>query len=216
MQTANCVVAGLDGKTQSYFELSGVLAELKHQDYLLVRDPFRFVIKHGPWQIGSTIVLSEAIGKAGLFDTSLRISEDLDLMARVAIRGPFGVIREPLVNIYRRDEPIECLTQHARNHPLQARESDERLYQKLARIEGLKPAHRKALHALMAANRRAMGNLLLAGGKPVEARDYYKRALSMDHSMRSLGKYVLSLPRAMSKGQIPPLDSSTARGGKAG
>src|SRR5208337_1819082 len=118
----------------------------------------------------ATIIRADAITRAGLFDTSLRISEDLDLMARVALQGPFGMIREPLASIYRRDEAIECLTNLARNNPVQARESDERIYEKLAGIEGLKYPERKALNEIMSANRRAMGNLLLKDGRIIEAR----------------------------------------------
>jgi glycosyltransferase involved in cell wall biosynthesis len=192
MQTTDCRFIGLDGQTSSYFEMNGTLADFNGQDYLVSQDPFSFVVKHAPWQLGSTLIRRDAINKAGLFNTSLRISEDLDLMARVALQGPFGLIREALVNVYRREETIECLTLQANNHPLQARESDERLYQKLARIETLNPKQRRTLIALMSANRRAMGNLLLKNGKITEARDCYKRAFSMDHSVKSLGRYVLS------------------------
>ena len=122
MQTSDCLFIGLDGQTKSYFEINESLAEFKGQDYLYFREPFRFIIKHGPWQVGSTIIRREAMDKAGLFDTSLPVSHDLDLMARLALHGAFGMIREVLVNIYRREENIECLTQQAKNDPLQHRE----------------------------------------------------------------------------------------------
>jgi tetratricopeptide (TPR) repeat protein len=159
---------------------------------LFLEEPFRFVVKHGPWQIGSTIILRDAITKAGLFDTSLKISEDFDLMARVALQGPFGMIREELVNIYRRDESIKCLTAQAKKNPIQARESNERIYEKLKRIETLKYRECKALNGLLSANRRAIGNLLLETGNIKGARDCYKRALFIDPSLASLGKYILS------------------------
>jgi glycosyltransferase involved in cell wall biosynthesis len=216
MQTADCLLVQLNGKTTRYFEISRALPEFKGEDYLFVREPFRFVIEHGPWQVGATIIRSDAIRSAGLFDTNLRISEDLDLMARVALQGPFGMVREALVYIYRREESTECLTQQAKNNPLQARESDELLYEKLARIEALKPRQRRALNAVMSANRRAIGNLLLKDGRMIEAKNCFKRALSMDHSMRSLGKYVLSLPGAVSRRRIPALDGEghLVKGGK--
>jgi glycosyltransferase involved in cell wall biosynthesis len=216
MQTTDCVFVGRDGESKSYFAMNGSLPHFKGKDYLVFEEPFRFVVEHGPWQVGATIIRSDAIKRAGLFDTGLRISEDLDLMARVALQGPFGMIRETLGTIYRREEPIECLTYQAIKHPLQARESDEQLYQKLARIETLKPRQRRVLNSIMGANRRAMGNFLFEEGRVAEARNCYKRAFWTDHSIRSLGKYVLSLPRGMSKGRIPPLDSSAARGGKVG
>jgi glycosyltransferase involved in cell wall biosynthesis len=192
MQTANCVFRGLNGERQTYFEMNGILRQFNGSGYILVKRPFRFVVEHGPWQVGATVFLSDALRKAGLFDTSLSISEDMDLMARVALLGSFGLIREALVNIYRRDEANGCLTGRARKNPVAARESDERIYLKLAEIEGLRHDERRALKKLTSANRRAIGNLLLKNGMRKEARDCYKRALSLDHSVRSLGRYLLS------------------------
>ncbi len=194
MQTCDCLFIGLDGQTQSYFEINGGLAEFKGRDYLCFREPFRFIVKHGPWQVGATIIRREAIDKAGLFDTSLKISEDFDVMARVALQGPFAMIKQALVKIYRREEEIECLTQHAKANLVQHRETDERMYEKLGQIKTLSRRERKALNEVMSANRRAIGNLLLKNGNVKEARECYRRALLIHPSIRSLGKYLLSLP----------------------
>ena len=216
MQTADCVFIGQDGRKNSYFEMNGAAAEFKGEDYLFVREPFSFVIRHGPWQVGSTVIRREAMRNAGLFDTSLTISEDLDLMARVALQGPFGMIREGLVHIYRREEAIECLTQQARDNPIKARESDDRIYEKLASIEELKYTQRKVLTEIMSANRRAIGNLLLKEGRVTESRNSYKRAFSMDHSIRSFGRYVLSWICAVAKSRVRALgvEDSGVRSGK--
>jgi glycosyltransferase involved in cell wall biosynthesis len=194
MQTSDCLFIGLDGQTRSYFEINGSLAEFKGGDHLIPAEPFSFIIKHGPWQVGSTIICAQAIKKAGLFDTSLKLSEDLDLMARVALQGPFALIKKALVHIHRRDESIESLTRQARQNPLQARESDERMYEKLKRIKALTRREHNTLNKVMSANRRAIGNLLMKNGQVKEAREFYRRALFIHPSMRSLGKYVLSLP----------------------
>jgi hypothetical protein len=112
-------------------------------------------------------------------------------MARLALQGAFGMMREVLVNVYHREETIECLTRQAGKDPLRARETDERMYEKLRRIGTLTYLERRALSQVMSANRRAMGNLLLKSGRRKEARDCYKRALLMHTSMRSLGKFLL-------------------------
>ncbi len=192
MQTTNCLFIGLNGKTQSYLDINGALSEFNGMDYLFLEDPFRFVVKHGPWQIGSTIILRDAITKVGLFDTSLKISEDFDLMARVALQGSFGVIREELVDIYRRDESIECLTAQAKKNPIQTRESEEKIYERLKESVAPKYKECKALDELLSANRRAIGNILLRAGRTKDARDCYKRALLIDPSIASIGKYILS------------------------
>ncbi|WP_262966593.1 glycosyltransferase family 2 protein [Methylobacter psychrophilus] len=193
MQTANCHFIGLDGRTQSYFEINGSLAEFNGRDYLFLENPFCFIVKHGPWQVGSTIIRRKAISGAGLFDTSLTLSEDFDLMARVALQGSFGMIREELVNIYRRKESTECLTNQVKENPIHARESDEKIYEKLKKIEILTNKEHKVLNGLLSTNRRSIGNLLLEKGKNSSARNSYKLAFFIDPSILSLGKYVLSL-----------------------
>lgn len=195
MLAADCLYTGLDREQSTYFQMNNVLPAFKGKDYLSVREPFRFVIEHGPWQVGATIFRSDAVKKAGLFDEDLRISEDFDFMARMALQGPLGLVREVLVNIYRRKETIPCLSEPARTAPLQARESDERMYEKLLRIEGLTGGQRNALTRIMSANKRAMGNLLLKDGKKREARERYRHAVLVHPSLRSLGKYILSFPR---------------------
>ncbi|MFI3123602.1 MAG: glycosyltransferase [Methylococcales bacterium] len=192
MQTANCLFIGLDGKTESYFQFNGALPEINGKDYLFLEEPFCFVIKHGPWQVGSTIIRRKAIIEAGLFDTKFTFSEDFDLMARVALQGAFGLINENLVNIYRRDELNDCLTNQIKKNRLKARKSDEMIFEKLKKIENLSDKECKALNRLLSANRRAIGNLLLEAGKITSARDSYKRAIFLDQSIASVGKYILS------------------------
>ena len=192
MQSANCLFTSLNGETETYFEINGSISAFKEKDYLLIANAFSFVISHGPWQLGSTIFRRDAATKAGLFDTTLTLSEDLDFMARVALEGPFGLIKDELVNIYRRCESTESLTGRAERDQLGARRSDERIYQKLKSVAGLGSTERKALNRLMSANQRAIGNLVLQAGNKTGARSYYKQALFIDPSFKSIAKYVLS------------------------
>lgn len=189
MQTTDCYTIGGE---RTYFEMNRVIGEFKGRDYLHLSDPFRFVVTHGPWQVGSTIFRRDAIIKAGLFDTSFDLNEDFELMARVALQGSFGLIRDVLMIMYRRNETIACLTNRVRTNPIQARESDEKIYEKLRSIRALKGKERKSLSRLMGMNRRAIGNLLLTKGNIAEARASYRRAYFFDRSARSLGKYFLS------------------------
>ncbi|MBL1264891.1 glycosyltransferase family 2 protein [Candidatus Methylomicrobium oryzae] len=194
MQTTDCYCCrtASEENKRTYFEMNRVIKEFKRQDYLLLTDPFRFVVMHGPWQVGSTIFYRDAIKKAGLFDTNLGLNEDFDLMARMALQGPFGVIRNALVVMYRRNETIACLTSQVKTHPIQARELYEKIYEKLRSIETLKGLEREAVSRLMGMNRRAIGNLLLMTGSVDEARESYRQAFFIDRSLRSLGKYFLS------------------------
>ena len=192
MQSANCLFTARNGDSQTYFEINNAIAAFRGMDYLFIERPFSFVVTHGPWQVGSTIFLRDAITKAGLFDTNIAISEDFDFMARVSLQGPFGMINKELVNIYRRNESTECLTNQAPKDPLGSRKSFERIYENLKLLQNLNYRERKALNRVISANKRAIGNLLLQAGNKRGARACYKRALSIDPSMRSIGKYILS------------------------
>jgi glycosyltransferase involved in cell wall biosynthesis len=192
MQATNCLFTALHGESRAYFDINGAMAAFRGKDYALIERPFCFVITHVPWHVSSTIVRRDAITKAGLFDPTLTLSGDLDLMARVSLQGPFGMIKDELVDLYRRGQSTECLTDQVRNDPLGARALDARIYQRLKLIQTLHYRERQALNRVIGANKRATGNLLLQTGHTNDARGCYKDALFIDPSIRSLGRYVLS------------------------
>jgi len=195
MQVADCLFLGLNGGQRTYFEMNGAAAKFKGANYIRPQKPFSFLIRHQPWPFVAAIIRREAILKAGLFDASLKISEDLDLMARVALQGPVGLLNQQLGTVYRRRETIESLTGFGKADPMWARESDERLYQKLAALRTLNRSDRRALNQVRSANQRAIGNLLWADGKSRESRNAYRTAVTIDPSVRSFGKYLLSFLR---------------------
>jgi glycosyltransferase involved in cell wall biosynthesis len=192
MQTSNCRFVGRTGQTTSYFEINKSLPKFRGRDYLYFSRPFCFVVKHGPWQLGATIIRREAIIRAGLFDPRLKISEDYDLMARVALLGPFGMIRESMMNVYRRDEPLAGLTEKAKRVPVESRKAEAGIMESLLGIKTLRLRERRALRRVLSANRRAIGNLLFEIGASKEARAYYLKSVLIEPSIASIGKYLLS------------------------
>ncbi len=193
MQSTDCAIYKGETRLNSYFEINGALPELRENPYLFIDRPFEYVVKHGPWQIGSTIVKRDAAVRAGLFDQTLRISEDYDFMARVAVQGSFGIIREELVNVHRRDESIVCLTQQAKENPIPARESDDRVFRKLLGIPTLSRRERNAVLQIMKENRSAIGNMHLKSGNIEDAREAFRKAIAIKPCARSISKYLLSL-----------------------
>lgn len=192
MQATNIIIMESSGEAHSNFFNNGTLLEFKGKDYLLFKEPFSLIVKHAAMAVGSLIILREAVIKAGLFDEGLTLCEDLDLTARVALQGPFGIIKKILVIAYRRNETTENLTKQVEGNPIGLREANEKIFEKLEQIEGLKYRECKALREVLSANRRAIGNLLLTNGKIREARNSYKRSIVFDPCISSIGKYVLS------------------------
>ncbi len=211
MQSTDCRLVELDGSSRTYFEINGTMRAFRGRDYLLVRDPFSFVVSHGPWQVGATIFRRDAVAKAGPYDTRFVLSEDFDFMARVALHGDFGLIRDELVDIYRRDETTRCLTDWVRKDWIGARKANEVVYEKLGATQPLRYAQRRALAAVIGNNRRAIGNLLMLAGDRAAARDSYRRAFVADRSWRSVARYAISyLPGAALAARWPSRSAASS------
>lgn len=192
MQVADALFLSPGSGPETYFEINGAREDLVDADYMLIERPFAFIVRHGPWQIGAAIFRRDAVTAAGCFDATITLSEDLDFMARVALRGAAGIVNKVLVDIFRREETTECLTKQAEHNPLHGRRLNEIVFKKLCALEGLRDKERRVARGILSANKRAIGNLLMDKGDIAGARSYYGQALSLDPSTRSIGKYLLS------------------------
>lgn len=191
MQTTNCSFIGREGVRDNYFAFNGSAAAFGNHARIVIRHPFRFIVEHGPWQVGSTIIRRDAIYRAGLFDERFRLSEDIHLMARVAMHGDFAMLRPELVRVFRRDEQTKSLTEQAKDDPILARQMNDLMYHDLEKLKGLRKRDRQSLRRVMSANQRAIGNLLDAKGNVRSAREYYRRACFTWPSAASIGRYAL-------------------------
>jgi glycosyltransferase involved in cell wall biosynthesis len=195
MQIADCRYSDQTGEKASYFEINGAVARFNATGYFRPKEPFAFILRHLSWQIGSTIIRRQAILKSGLFDVSIRISEDNDLIARVALHGPVGFLKDKLITAYRRTETIEHLSRIGKTDPIGTRRSVDKVYHKLQSLDALSQNERRAVKWQRSANYRAIGNLLLDEGKMREARNAYWMSAKIHPSAASIGKFALSLFR---------------------
>ena len=177
------------GRSHTHFE-NIILKRFGLATFVRVKRPFR-TIMNSHWFLQSMVVRREILLKAGLFDTTLTIAEDRDIMARVALEGEFGFNKEVLVEIYRRTEPIRNLA--SARGSMQARKCFEKVFENLRRDRSLKLMERLTLAKVRSANQRELGNLLLAQADARQARVAYKQALTAYPSLRSLIKYLVSL-----------------------
>lgn len=192
IQCTDCFIRSGNVQPARYFEINGTDRMLGGRSAVLLTEPFSFALEHTPWQIGSSVAASAAFHRAGGFDESLTISEDLDLIARLCALGSFRVIREPLVNVIRRDELTSSLSLSADRDQLRKRQTHDRIYNKLSGIESLTWRHRRVLRQVRSANQRAMGNLLRQGGNSDAASKAFWSAFCLAPSPRSLGKLILN------------------------
>jgi len=195
MQIADCRYSDQTGEKKSYFETNGTLKKFNGSDYLRPKEPFVFLLRHLSWQVGSVITRKDVIEKAGPFDPNFSIGEDQDFLARVALHGPVGLLKDKLMTAYRRSEPIENLSRVATANPICSRILHDGLYRKLESIKALNRNERRTMKWLRSANYRAMGNLFFADGKTQEARNAYWMAVKIYPSTSSIGRYILSFLR---------------------
>lgn len=89
----------------------------------------------------------------GGFDESLSMFEDLDLLARLALRGPFGVDSKPLFRVYRRGPAGQSLSERSAETPGHAAKSLSRVYSKLLACDALSPDMRRIVRRKLSAQR---------------------------------------------------------------
>ena len=169
-----------------------LLDKFKGSSCIILERPFYTVIKYHPWAVQSAMMRRDVLLSTGLFNTGLTIAEDLDLMARMALKGPFKICNKVLVHIYRREESIENLTAHVVNEGVFTLENNAFIYKNLRNVELLTFREKTILASALSANRRSLANLMLKSGKKVEARSYYKEALYIYPSIKSGIKYLCS------------------------
>jgi glycosyltransferase involved in cell wall biosynthesis len=170
---------------------STILKRFGGRTFVRIKRPFRAIMNHSHWFLQSMVVRRDVLLRTGLFDTTLTIAEDLDVVARLALEGEFGFNKEVLVKVYRRTEPISNLA--SARGSMQACKFFEKVFENLCRDRRLRFVERLTLAKVSSANQRQLGNLLLAQADTRQARAFYKQALTAYPSLRSLIKYLVSL-----------------------
>ena len=182
-----------NGKKENHFLETKLLPKFKKKSNILLERPFYIITKHLPWLMPSVIMRRDILLNTGLFNTHLTIAEDLDLIARMALKGPFGISRKILVHVYRREESIVNLAAQAVNEGIYSCQSFGTVYKNLKNSNLLTFWEKVILAKALSSNRRALANMLLKIGKQSQARYYYKKALFIYPSHKSLIKYLSSL-----------------------
>jgi glycosyltransferase involved in cell wall biosynthesis len=183
----------LDGRTIEAFRHNNLIAEFRGNDELLIERPLHHVIKYRLTALQPTIVHHRTLLKAGLFDHSLSIAEDYDVICRMALMGPFRISRTALASIYRRRESTENLTSQLSQKGIYSFESFAKVHSHLLKGNLVDGRERIILRKVLSSDRRAVGNLLLRCGKGSDARRYFREALYVHSSVKSIFKYLFSL-----------------------
>ena len=187
---ANAVTILPNGKRSSLFLETGLMDRLNSEPCLVFDRPLRVIIEHPPWFLQSSIIRRDALIKAELLNEELSIAEDLDIIARVALGGPFTFRRKELVEVYRREESIENLAGQSLKRSTYRYDAFGKVYANLLGSPGLNREERAAIAIALSSTKRALGNVLVMADRKAEARQVYKESFSLYPSVRSLIKVV--------------------------
>jgi hypothetical protein len=95
----------------------------------------------------------DLVTKLGGFDPELVMFEDLDLLARLALCGPFGVDSKPLIRLHRRGPAGQSLSERCAASPGHGARSLAKVYAKLLLAPGLPPTERETIRRKLSAQR---------------------------------------------------------------
>jgi len=188
----NSVAEAATGERIVSFEERGLTRWLGNRGEVLVEEPFALVMAHHITTLQSTAFKRETLIQTRLFDESLTIAEDLDMIAQMAICGPFVICSEIGARVIRRQEVLVNLSAQLVRSAFRTRLSWARVYGRFLAEKKLPVAGEAALRRKYASNQRALGNLYLRTDAPTEARSAYQMAWHLDHSTASLVRLALS------------------------
>ena len=193
----------MDGKTSDHFAESKFVHEFAERDVIMVERPLSVILNHQLWWLQSCIIRRDILTQAGLFDTRLSIGEDLDLLARVALRGAFTFCSGTYVRLFRRVETLKSLADQGLDNGAAYYQSLGGIYDQLSSSEEITAAERRTIDRLASCNWREQGNLLLITGLGPEARNCYTKSFMRCPCPRSAIKMLAGfLPGVMARSLI--------------
>lgn len=169
---------------KTVFEIRGRLHEFQARPFRIrpLPDVLMSLFFPSAW-----LVKREALLQAGGFDTGLKVCEDTDLLAHIALAGPFVVSCTQGVVLERRADN-DCLSDLCARDPMQYFQIMRKSYQRLAAANGLTGEEHSLVHQELAAIHMELAILLARSGKIKAMRDEIRKALVANRSMRTLSK----------------------------
>lgn len=130
---------------------------------------------------------------AGLFDESMHIYEDFDLIARVALLGAWVVDARPLTLALRKTEPSEALSAQQITEPMSAARSGVRTCRKLLSTGAMTGAERRMCKRRLSGAQYRCAAALADDGAPGAAMAALARSVAAHPSPRTLVKAAVAL-----------------------
>jgi len=188
----NAVTVYPDGREEDHFLGTGLQHEFRSAALMLLQRPLSTVLRHAPWFVQSSIMRRAELLDCGLFDSRFRIAEDFDLLARLALKGPFCIHDRVLVGVNRNDELFDHLSKQVYTEGIRTLEIYAEIITRLRNAEDLDLAEKRAMASFLSSNRRALANLMLKAGDRARAKELCREAFIVHPDWKSFVKYLVS------------------------
>ena len=109
----------------------------------------------------------------------------------MALRGPFCIQNKVLVGVNRNDELFDHLSKQVFSQGIKTLKIYADVITRLRNTENLNSSEKTALAPFLSSNRRALANLMMKSGDRDKAKRLCREAFVIDHSLKSLFKYIL-------------------------
>lgn len=174
-------------------------------DTWIIERPLAFIIQKGMGHLPTTVFKRENFAKAGPFNETITFCEDFQAVLKMCLQGPLSICNRPLAHTIRRHESIDNLTSLWTSNHLYCRNVMSAIYEDILSQVHLTERERRVVSVMLSGNKKAVGNLHLRSGDIHLARCSYRAALSLDPSLNSLRRLVVSyLPFKMALAYTPP------------
>lgn len=178
------------GRHSTLFELRGVRSEFQMNP--LRTRPLKDVLKT-QFFTSCWMLRRDAILKAGCFDPGLRIYEDIDLLARVAIEGAFIVNCYPGTSMHRRPGDSEALSGLSQTARLMSLQNLVHTYSRLTTESRLTPAERQLACRCLSGVRWETAVQYWKQGQRNDAVATLLRSVADDPGLRTITRTLLTI-----------------------
>jgi hypothetical protein len=189
---ANAILVRSGGAFQDLYQTFGLLPLFGDEPDMLFPRPLRAILKHTLTFVQTMVVRPSMLIECGLFPYDVFVGEDLHLMARMALLGPFNLLQEPLVQIIRRQEDMPNLTALRQLRGIETQTKYCQTHEAIMALPGLNRAEMREAGIHLSTALRALGNLYMRIGDAPAARHCFRRAISAAPSLKTLAKFAIS------------------------
>jgi glycosyltransferase involved in cell wall biosynthesis len=187
-QMVDSLISGYSAEPISLFRMRGFWTNFSVQPFRLrpLLDALDAKFFTSTWLLRRTTLL-----ESGLFQPKLTIWEDLDVMVRMAVRGPFAVDVRPGAIIRRVASDVETISDRFVKQPVVAFENVCEVYEELLAQRGITANEKVDVRRRLSGARFELATVISSSGDRRAARALRRKSIHDSPSARSIVRAIL-------------------------